>query len=350
MTSWRIERILHFGPGELCKEGFVHFGFHDRKGRQYAIEHRRHFLGLVGEGDRLEWTVANDIVFEGVPNIRAELKFPMYVDSMPDDTLIVSNFGNSRLYRVDLNRMEAVLFVEGAAIGMRDAGNCVVDNEGYVWVNEVEGCRLWRFSPTGKPTLTLGDGKPGFQSDAVEFEKAKFSWIYDIRKGPDGNIYVLDSKNFALRVVDLKARRVRTLAGTGRGGYEGDGGDARFASFGSSPDQHFDGPISLSIDEEGNMYVGDRFNHVVRMIEKETGIIRTLAGKYGNDREEQNNPKETDPLRLNLPKISSMDYHNSRLLIPTDITAESGDLIVLRKKGMTEIPQTSENSILGTRV
>jgi Glu-tRNA(Gln) amidotransferase subunit E-like FAD-binding protein len=28
---------------------------------------------------------------------------------------------------------------------MKDAGNCVVDNEGLVWVNEVVGCRIWRF-------------------------------------------------------------------------------------------------------------------------------------------------------------------------------------------------------------
>jgi hypothetical protein len=50
----------------------VHIGFHDRKSRQYAIEHRKHFLGLVGERDRLEWTVANEKVFERVPNIRAD--------------------------------------------------------------------------------------------------------------------------------------------------------------------------------------------------------------------------------------------------------------------------------------
>jgi hypothetical protein len=72
MTGWKIEKTLHFGPGHFCKDGFVHFGFHDRKGRQYAIEHRKHFLGLVGERDRLEWTVANEKVFERIPNIRAD--------------------------------------------------------------------------------------------------------------------------------------------------------------------------------------------------------------------------------------------------------------------------------------
>jgi hypothetical protein len=91
----------------------MHFRFQDRKGRQYVIEHRKHFLRVVGEGDRLQWTAANDRVSEGVPNIRAELKFPMYVDSMPNNTLIVSDFESSCLYRPDPDGIEAVLFVDG---------------------------------------------------------------------------------------------------------------------------------------------------------------------------------------------------------------------------------------------
>jgi hypothetical protein len=333
MIEWEIERIINFGfgSGALCKDGFVHFGFHDREGKHYAVEHQRHFLGLVGEGDRLKWTVAAGVVFEGVPNIRAELRYPMYVDSMSDGTLVCSNFGNNHLYRIDVDKMEAKLLVDGSALGMKNVGNCIVDDDECVWVNEVEGCRVWRFDSTGKPVLTLGDGEPGFQSDVVGFDEVRFNWIYDIRRGPDGNIYVLDSKNFAVRMIDLENRSVHTLAGTGKTGYDGDGGNARFATFGSSPEEHFDGPISLSLDEEGNIYVGDRYNHVVRMIHRKTGIIGTIAGNHKDIREEENNANETDPLKLNLPKISSMDYHSGRLFVPTDITSNMGDLIVLRK-------------------
>jgi hypothetical protein len=65
MIDWRIERIVNFdfGSGDLCKDGFVHFGFHDRQGKQYVVEHQKHFLGLVGENDKLEWTVADRPVF-----------------------------------------------------------------------------------------------------------------------------------------------------------------------------------------------------------------------------------------------------------------------------------------------
>jgi hypothetical protein len=333
LTDWTVERIVHFGPADLVKSGLSHFGFHDKTGKQYAIFHQKHFLGLIGENDRLEWTVGAHQVFNETPNIAAKLNYPMYIDNLPDETLIVSNFGDARLYRIDVERRRAELFVDGSKIGMKDVGNCVVDNEGLVWVNEVEGCRIWRFDSTGKPVLKLGDSTPGFQSCTTDFGEAKFSWIYDIRRGPDGNIYVLDSRNFAVRMIHLKNRVVKTIAGTGKAGYEGDNGDALNATFGSSPAARFDGPISLSLDEEGNIFVGDRQNHVVRMIHKKSGTITTIAGNHNSVKGLSNNPEEKDPLKLNLPEISSMDYYDGRLFVPTDLTQEEGDLAVLRRSG-----------------
>jgi hypothetical protein len=332
LADWAVERIIHFGPGDFVKNGLSHFGFHDRIGNHYAIFHQKHFLGLIGENDRLEWTVAAHRIFEGTPNITAKLNFPMYLDNLPDETLLVSNFGDARLYRIDVERRKAELFVDGLSIGMKDVGNCVVDNEGSVWVNEVKGCKIWRFDNTGKPVLTLGNGTRGFQYDTADFGEVKFSWIYDIRRGPDGNIYILDSKNFAVRSIDLKRCVVNTLAGTGKAGYEGDDGNARDATFGSDPEARFDGPISLSLDEEGNIFVGDRMNHVVRMIYRKSGIIGTIAGNHNCVRGMSNNPEEKNPLKLNLPEISSMDYFNGQLSIPTDLSPEAGDLAILERQ------------------
>jgi hypothetical protein len=330
LPGWKVERVVHFEPGELVKDGFVHFGFYDRIGRHYVLEHQKHFLGLIGANDELEWTIASETVFAGVPNITAEISYPIYVDSLPDRRLVVSNFGNGRLVAVDVLRMKAETFVDGPSLGIRHAGNCVVDDEGCVWLNEVDGCKVWQFNSSGRPILTLGNGKPGFQSGSVSFEEASFSWIYDIRRGPDDNIYVLDSRNFALRVIDRRERQVRTIAGNGRGGYGGDGGPAVEATFGSDPTAKFDGPISLSLDETGNMFIGDRYNHAVRMIHRPSGIVETIAGRRGADSSQRNDVHEPDPLNLNLPEIASMDYHGGYLLVPTDLTS-GGELAVLHK-------------------
>lgn len=336
MTGWTVERVVHFGPGDLVLDGLVHFGFHDRSGRHFVIEHRRHFLGLVGDADRLEWTVAAEPVFAGVPNVTATIEFPMYADGMPDGSLLASNFETAQLYRVDVGAMTARLLVDGHALGMVDMGNCVVDDGGDIWVNEVTGCRVWRFGGAGRVVEVLGDGRPGFQADPTDFADVRFDRIYDIRRGPGNRLTVLDSGNYALRVIDIAHRRVSTIAGTGLPGYTGDGGDGRHATFGSDPAARFDGPISLALDEVGNAYVGDRFNHVVRMIERDTGIITTIAGRPLADQEAPNDPGERDPMRLNLPQISSMDYADGRLLVPTDLAADSGDLAVLRRRAPGE--------------
>jgi len=331
VVSWQVEQIVHFAPGEFVKSGLAHFGFHARNGRYYAIDHPRHFLGLVGADGNVEWTVASEPVFPGVPNIRADLEFPMYADTLADGALVVSNLGNARLYRIDPATMSATLLVDGRPLGLADMGNCVVDDEGFVWLNEVTGCRVWRFDPSGRPVETLGDGAAGFQSHEVSFDDVAFSWIYDLRRGPAGSLYVLDSRNFALRVIDPASRTVTTLAGTGRAGYTGDGGDAREATFGSDLTAPFDGPISLSVDAAGNAFVGDRFNQVVRMIEHESGIISTIAGRTVADPARANDPTERDPRRLDLPMISSMDCDGDRLFVPTDLADDSGDLVILRR-------------------
>jgi len=290
---------VHFEPGDFVKDGLTHFGFRDARGRLFGIDHVHHFAALVREGGRVEWTIASARVFDGVPNIAAPLNFPMYVDVLPDGSPIVSNFGTAQLFRIDLHRMRAEVLVDGEAIGMEDMGNCAVDRDGLIWVNEVRGSRVWCFDPAGRPVRTI-DG---------------FGWIYDLRIAPDGEVFVLDSGNFALRAVDPDTYAVRTVA-------EG---------FASDPTARFDGPISLALDERGKAYVGDRFAHVVREIDLATGAMTAIAGRPVVDDARANPSTERDPTRLNLPQISSMDYARGRLFVPTDLDGDRGDLAVLRR-------------------
>jgi hypothetical protein len=124
---------------------------------------------------------------------------------------------------------------------------------------------------------------------------------------------------------------VSHVAGNGRPGYAGDGGPAREASFGGDETARFNGPISLSLDEHGNAFVGDRFNRVVRAIDAASGVITTIAGDRDAAGTGPNEPADRDPLRLELPRISSLDYADNRLFVPTDLADGAGDLAVLRR-------------------
>ena len=63
---------------------------------------------------------------------------------------------------------------------------------------------------------------------------------------------------------------IETLAGNGEPGYAGDGGPAGAASLNE--------PKGLCVDREGNLYIADSENHVVRRVDRVTGIITTVAG------------------------------------------------------------------------
>ncbi|MFN3649833.1 MAG: hypothetical protein ACK47B_09635 [Armatimonadota bacterium] len=63
---------------------------------------------------------------------------------------------------------------------------------------------------------------------------------------------------------------MRSAAGTGQQGYSGDGGPAAQA--------RLDQPFHCSMDRRGNLYVADTFNHCIRKVEADTGVITTVAG------------------------------------------------------------------------
>src|SRR5262245_30905268 len=126
---------------------------------------------------------------------------------------------------------------------------------------------------TGPSVTTLvGTGAPGFTETQVNNP-------YGMTIGPDGAMYFCDLDNQRIRRLDLKTRRMTTIAGNGTRGYGGDGGPATEASLNM--------PHELAFDRAGNIYVAERDNHVNRKIDRRTGVISTVAGTgtpgYGGD-------------------------------------------------------------------
>jgi trimeric autotransporter adhesin len=82
----------------------------------------------------------------------------------------------------------------------------------------------------------------------------------------------------SLEISNTKAQIINTVVGNGYeagfgGGYSGDGGPATDAEFNS--------PVSIAFDKNHNLYIADRNNHVVRMVNT-AGIVSTVAGNGHN--------------------------------------------------------------------
>jgi ELWxxDGT repeat protein len=90
---------------------------------------------------------------------------------------------------------------------------------------------------------------------------------------PDGNkIYIADEQNHCIRVADLAANTVTTLAGNATvfGFADGIGTAARFRN-----------PTGIATDIFGVIYVADKGNHVIRKIDPNTLQVTTIAGVSG---------------------------------------------------------------------
>ena len=105
----------------------------------------------------------------------------------------------------------------------------------------------------------LGDGGPA--TEARLLEPTGLALV-------DGTIYITDTGNNRIRVVDASGI-ITTFAGSGEQGDAGDDGPALEAQF--------NGPSLIAVDAEGNVYISDRLNHRVRKVDT-NGIITNVAG------------------------------------------------------------------------
>jgi sugar lactone lactonase YvrE len=112
-------------------------------------------------------------------------------------------------------------------------------------------------------TTLIGNGKPGLNDGQVANP-------YGLVIGPDKALYWCDIDTHVVRRMDLKTRQTSVVAGTGKKGNSGDGGPATQADLNE--------PYELRFDRKGNLFFADMRSHVIRRVDKKTGIITTVAG------------------------------------------------------------------------
>ena len=119
-------------------------------------------------------------------------------------------------------------------------------------------------------TTVAGTGQRGYDGDGGLAAEALLSEPFMCAFDAAGNLYVAEAMNHCIRCVDAATGVIVTIAGTGAEGYSGDEGPATEATFNQ--------PYSLQVDANGDVYVVDRLNYVIRRIDAATGIISTVAG------------------------------------------------------------------------
>jgi sugar lactone lactonase YvrE len=163
---------------------------------------------------------------------------------------------------------------------------------------------------TGKITTIAGNGTAGYRGDGGPATSAELNNPTAVAVDPHGDIEIADEGNQRIRVVQTSTGKISTIAGTGAGGYSGDGGAAKTAVL--------DGPYAIAVDAAGDVYIADFFNNVVREINVSTGTITTVAGNgtagYSGDGKAATSAQLDGPHGLTLDASGNLyiaDYLNN---------------------------------------
>jgi sugar lactone lactonase YvrE len=145
-------------------------------------------------------------------------------------------------------------YMDGAAAsaefnGLGITGLCS-DAQGNIYVADPP--RIRKIS-NGQVTTIAGNASNGFSNG--KGTNATFGGAMGLCFGPDGNIYIADVYNNMIRMMTPDGT-VTTVAGTGDSGFNN--GDNKVAEFNQ--------PTNLCFDSNGNLYVADYGNNVVRKI------------------------------------------------------------------------------------
>ncbi len=142
-----------------------------------------------------------------------------------------------------------------------------VDASGNLYIADTDNHRIRKISGTTITTVA-GDGEQGFSGDGAAATAAGIDSPNGVAVDAAGKIYIGDTHNQRVRVVNT-AGVISTLAGGTSKAYGGDDGAATSAFLAR--------PRGLSVDAQGNIYVADSDNHRIRLIAT-TGKITTVAG------------------------------------------------------------------------
>ncbi|WP_212961275.1 S-layer homology domain-containing protein [Cohnella xylanilytica] len=203
---------------------------------------------------------------DGGPATSAKLAAPYGVAVDGGGNIYIADRNNSVLRVVDPSGRISSVSVPGMywpqGIAFDDSGNLYIANSG--------GLNILKRTPSGTVTVVAGTGAARSSGDGGPATSAELNYPSQVAVDADGNLYISESVSSVIRRVDAATGIIDTVAGTGTYGYSGPGGPATSVQLWN--------PYGMAFDSDGNLYIADMGNNVIRKLDVATEVISTVAG------------------------------------------------------------------------
>ncbi len=276
----------------------------DNGGNVYLADYGNHEIRKVTSGGVVTTLAGSAGVSGSVDGTggAARFKNPFAVTVDNGGNVYVADYGNHTIRKVtsggDVTTLAGLAGGAGGADGAGSAARfnfpagVALDGGGNAYVADTINHTLRKITAAGVVTTLAGSAGSSGTNDGIG-SGARFYQPIGVAVDGSNNVYVADSFNHAIRMITAGGV-VTTLAGLGgtSGTNDGVGSGARFNQ-----------PFGVAVDGDGNVYVGDTWNHAIRKITPD-GSVTTLAGKAGVSGS-TNGPGDT--ARFNFPEHVAVD-------------------------------------------
>lgn len=166
-----------------------------------------------------------------------------------------------------------------AKIGGAANAGIAFDTSGNFYIADAGNNRIRKVTiSTGIISTVAGNGTSGYSGDGGAATSAELYGPTGVAIDAKGNIYISDFDNQRIRKVTASTGLINTVAGTGVGGYNGDGIPATSADLNAPFAILVDANDNLYIDTEDSIGSANQFSDKIRKVTASTGLISTIAG------------------------------------------------------------------------
>lgn len=221
------------------------------------------------------------------PVLKTKFNDPIGVAEDSSGTMFVADEQNARVRKIAADGTVSTILgggtiplpkapdgTLGTRIKMSHPSYLALDPAGSLYVSDFLWNEVVRIDRAGRITHIAGTGTEGFSGDGGPATKAQLDFPTGLALDPHGRLYISDSFNNRIRMVE-PGGRISTVAGSGTvgygtGSYSGDNGKATRAKLNA--------PSGIALRTDGSLFIADQANNVVRVLRPD-GTIVLFAGR-----------------------------------------------------------------------